>query len=233
MKDSLSVIRKDIGDCKRCPLHRARDQLVFGEGNEDHPPVMFVGEGPGANEDETGRPFVGPAGQLLDKMIGAMGFLRTDVYITNIVQCRPPENRAPEYPEVEACRPFLERKIVAIAPKIIVALGRPATVALLGFDEPLSKLRGQWQKWKPRVPSSEFWLNKSAWPDIDVEHIRQHAEKKTFFKHAAIPLLPTWHPAYLLRNPAAKPESVDDLKKVIRKLAVLGEPTRYPGALGI
>lgn len=225
---SLEQIRKDIGDCRRCPLHRERSNLVFGEGNADRPPIMFVGEAPGAVEDETGRPFVGPSGELLDKMIAAMGFLRTDVYITNIAQCRPPENRTPEFHEVEACRPFLEQKIVAIEPLVIVALGRPATVALLGTEQPLGDIRGKWFKWKPREPVID-----DSWTDIDLEHLRKHAAKKTFFKHAAIPLLPTWHPAYLLRNPAAKPQAAADLRAVIGRLAKLGEPTRYPGALGL
>ncbi len=181
--ESLDDIRAEMGDCQRCLLGRTRTKLVFGEGNS-RATLMFVGEGPGADEDQTGRPFVGKAGQLLDKMIGAMGLLRTDVYIANIVKSRPPGNRDPQPDEVAACLPFLLRQIQAIQPQVIVTLGKPAARHLLGLEGAISKYRGTWQS-------------------LD-----------------GIAVMPTWHPAYLLRNPAAKADAWADLQQVMHKLGL-------------
>jgi uracil-DNA glycosylase len=178
--ETLEDIRQDLGDCRRCKLWSTRTNMVFGEGNVKAE-LMFVGEGPGADEDASGRPFVGRAGQLLTKMIAAIGMNREDVYIANVVKSRPPGNRAPEKDEVEACIPFLFRQIAAIEPRIIVALGNPATQALLQTKIGITQLRGKFQ---------------------DYPRIRQ------------IKVLPTFHPAYLLRSPDKKREAWDDLKKV-------------------
>jgi DNA polymerase len=141
---ALRAIREDLGDCTRCVLHKqGRKQIVFGVGNPDAE-LMFVGEGPGADEDEQGEPFVGRAGQLLNKMIEAMGLRREQVYIANVVKCRPPGNRTPEKEECDTCLPFLLRQIAVIQPKAIVALGAVAARTLLGLNEPMSKLRGRW-----------------------------------------------------------------------------------------
>jgi uracil-DNA glycosylase family 4 len=143
----LRAIREDIGECERCALHKGRNHIVFGVGNP-HAELMFVGEGPGADEDAKGEPFVGRAGQLLNKMIEAMGVKREDVYIANVVKCRPPENRQPEREEMETCSPFLYRQIAAIQPKVIVALGATASKALLNVNEPMSALRGKWHDFR-------------------------------------------------------------------------------------
>ena len=143
----LRAIREDIGDCTRCVLHKGRHNLVFGVGSP-HAELMFVGEGPGADEDAKGEPFVGRAGQLLNKMIEAMGLKREEVYIANVVKCRPPDNRTPERDEMETCGPFLFRQIEAIRPKVIVALGATATKALLNVNEPMSALRGRWHDFR-------------------------------------------------------------------------------------
>ncbi|MEW6351568.1 MAG: uracil-DNA glycosylase [Thermodesulfobacteriota bacterium] len=143
----LEEVRADLGDCTRCPLHTTRTCIVFGEGNPSAD-LMFIGEGPGAEEDRQGRPFVGKAGKLLDKMISAMGMKREDVYIANVVKCRPPENRDPLPEEQATCFPFLEAQIKAIGPRVIVALGRIATHTLLRTDAPLSRLRGHFYEWK-------------------------------------------------------------------------------------
>ena len=140
----LRTIREDLGDCTRCPLHRqGRKQIVFGVGNP-HAELMFIGEAPGADEDQQGEPFVGRAGQLLNNMIKAMGIQREDVYIANIVKCRPPGNRTPERDECETCSPFLMRQIASIKPKVIVALGAVAAKTLLAINAPMSELRGRW-----------------------------------------------------------------------------------------
>ena len=178
--ETLEDIRRDLGDCRRCKLAPTRTNLVFGEGNPKAE-LMFVGEGPGADEDATGRPFVGRAGQLLTKMIEAIDLKREDVYIANVVKSRPPGNRAPEADEVKACIPFLFRQIEAIRPKLIVALGNPAMQALLDTKIGITKMRGQLLDY-PRV--------------------------------SGIKVLPTFHPAYLLRSPDKKREAWDDLKKV-------------------
>ena len=173
----------------RCKLHETRDQLVFGVGADDAP-LMFVGEAPGEQEDHRGEPFVGPAGELLDKMIEAMGWTRQSVYITNIVMSRPPNNRNPEPDEVAACLPFLHAKIAAIAPRIIVALGRPSANTLLQNDAPISSLRGTFHS-----PGGRFGGAK---------------------------IMPTFHPAYLLREPGKKRDAWEDLKLVVAELARLG-----------
>jgi len=138
----LDAVRTELGDCTRCPLSEKRRNVVFGEGNP-FARLMFIGEGPGADEDRQGRPFVGRAGQLLAKMINAMTMERTDVYIANVVKCRPPGNRDPEREEIDTCFTFLEAQIEAIEPEVIVALGRVAAANLLGTSEPISKLRGR------------------------------------------------------------------------------------------
>jgi len=142
--EALRLIQEDLGECTRCVLSRlGRKTIVFGEGNPNAD-LMFVGEGPGADEDEQGRPFVGRAGQLLNKMIEAMGLRREQVYIANVVKCRPPGNRTPEREEIETCSPFLLRQIAVIQPKAIVALGAVAARCLLGLNEPMARLRGRW-----------------------------------------------------------------------------------------
>jgi len=180
--DSLPKIREDIGDCTRCKLSKARTKIVFGVGNPNAE-LMFVGEGPGRDEDLSGEPFVGRAGKLLTDMIRAMGLQREDVYIANVVKCRPPENRLPEKDEITTCSPFLMRQIDTIKPKVICTLGSCSAQTLLQTTQGISKLRGEW------------------------------------FDFRNSKLMPTYHPAYLLRNPAAKPEVWKDLQKV---MAVLG-----------
>lgn len=187
---TLAQVREDLGDCARCKLHETRRSIVFGVGAEDTP-LMFVGEGPGEQEDKRGEPFVGRAGELLDKMIEAMGWSRDTVYINNIVCCRPPGNRNPQPDEVAACKPFLEARIAAIAPRIIVALGRPAANTLLGTDAPISTLRGR------------------------------------FHDRNGVKVMPTFHPAYLLREPDRKRDAWTDLKLVMAELARLGIQPPY------
>ncbi len=177
----LAEVRAVLGDCTRCPLHRGRTNLVFGVGDPDAR-LMFIGEGPGRDEDLQGEPFVGRAGQLLTRMIAAMGLRRADVYIANIVKCRPPRNRDPEPPEVEACEPFLKAQIRAIQPDVIVTLGKYAAQTLLQVQTPITRMRGQWREYE------------------------------------GIALMPTFHPAYLLRNPAEKRPVWDDLQDVMRRL---------------
>ena len=181
-RPSLEQIRADLGECTRCKLHTlGRSQIVFGVGNPDAD-LMFVGEGPGGDEDVQGEPFVGRAGQLLTKIIGGMGMAREDVYIANIVKCRPPKNRDPEPDEVEQCEPFLKAQIDAVQPRVIVALGRYAAQTLLATNVGITRLRGNW----------------STYNDI--------------------PVMPTLHPAYLLRNESAKRPVWEDMKDVLRKL---------------
>ena len=177
----LSELREVACSCIACPLSETRTHVVFGEGNPKAA-LMFVGEGPGADEDASGRPFVGRAGDLLTKMIKAMGYERTDVYIANIVKCRPPGNRVPEDAERQDCLPFLQRQIALIAPRTIVLLGQTAASSLLGQTGGISRLRGR----ESRL---------SLFPEIRV--------------------MPTYHPAYLLRNPSAKAEVWEDLKQVM------------------
>jgi len=190
-RQTLAQIRAEVGDCQRCKLCSTRSSIVFGVGAEDAP-LMFVGEAPGEQEDRRGEPFVGPAGELLDKMIEAMGWSRQSVYIANILMCRPPGNRNPQPDEVERCLPFLNAKIATIGPRIIVALGRPAANTLLGMDAPISSLRGR------------------------------------FHDRNGVRVMPTFHPAYLLREADKKREVWSDLKLVIAELARLG--IAAPGA---
>ena len=174
----LTAIREDIGDCTRCKLHTlGRTQIVFGVGNPNAE-LMFVGEAPGGDEDIQGIPFVGRAGQLLTKIIEAIELKREDVYIANVIKCRPPSNRNPEPDEVQQCEPFLFRQIDVIKPTVIVALGKFAAQTLLRTEEPISKLRGR------------------------------------LFDYRGAKLIPTFHPAYLLRNPSAKKEVWEDMKLV-------------------
>jgi uracil-DNA glycosylase len=147
--DTLPKIREDLGDCTRCKLHKGRNKLVFGDGSATAQ-LVFIGEGPGADEDAQGLPFVGRAGKLLTQMIEAMGLQRKDVYICNVVKCRPPQNRAPEPDEVETCSPYLLRQIEAINPKVIVCLGAVAAKTLLETNRGISHFRGEWQEWRGR-----------------------------------------------------------------------------------
>jgi uracil-DNA glycosylase family 4 len=187
--DSLLKIRADLGECTRCKLSRTRNKIVFGDGNEKAQ-LVFVGEGPGHDEDMQGLPFVGRAGKLLTQMIEAMGLQRKDVYICNVVKCRPPQNRAPERDEVAACGPFLTRQLDAIAPKVIVCLGNIAAQTLLETTRGISHFRGQWQEFR------------------------------------GTRLMATYHPAYLLRNPAAKSEVWKDLQKVMAVLGLEAKKTK-------
>jgi uracil-DNA glycosylase len=177
---SLEAVRAELGDCRRCKLCGGRTTIVFGAGNP-HAELVFVGEGPGADEDHQGLPFVGAAGQLLTKMIEAMQFRRDDVYICNVVKCRPPGNRNPEPEEIAACEPFLKAQLAAIRPRVIVALGKFAAQTLLREDTAISRLRGQWRTYE------------------------------------GIDLMPTFHPAYLLRTPAEKKLAWLDLKDVMKR----------------
>jgi uracil-DNA glycosylase len=185
-RESLLEILRDIGDCRRCRLHEGRTKLVFGVGNE-RSSLVFVGEGPGQDEDTQGIPFVGRAGQLLTQMIEntakreGMPLRREEVYICNVVKCRPPDNRTPEPDEMEICGQFLFRQLVSIAHKAICALGGTAARALTGHKEGVTKMRGNWYKWRD------------------------------------IPVMVTYHPSYLLRayNQAAKREAWEDLKKLL------------------
>ncbi len=188
---TLPQIRAELGDCTRCKLHSTRRSIVFGVGAADTP-LMFVGEAPGEQEDRRGEPFVGPAGQLLDKMIEAMGWTRAAVYIANTTKCRPPGNRNPQPDELAQCMPFLHAQIAAIAPRIIVALGRPAANQLLGTDAPISALRGRFHDYA--LPSDGVRLK----------------------------IMPTFHPAYLLRDPSKKRTAWEDLKLVMAELERLG-----------
>jgi uracil-DNA glycosylase len=184
--DTLAKIREDIGDCRRCRLCEQRNKIVFGSGNEQAR-LVFVGEGPGADEDAQGLPFVGRAGQLLTQMIDGTAskegipISRADVYICNVVKCRPPENRTPQPDEMEICGQFLFRQLMALRPKAICAMGSTAAKALLATKEGVTRLRGNWHKWHD------------------------------------IPVMVTYHPSYLLRpyNQNAKREAWDDLKKVL------------------
>jgi uracil-DNA glycosylase len=192
---ALKLIREDLGDCTRCKLHlQGRKQIVFGVGNP-HAELMFVGEGPGADEDAQGEPFVGRAGQLLNNMIKAMGIRREDVYIANIVKCRPPGNRTPERDECETCSPFLMRQIAAIKPKVVVALGAVSAKNLLAISAPMSELRGRWYDFKPAGVRSD-----PSWPGAR--------------------LAVTYHPAFLLRDPRQKGEAWKDLQMVMKYLGL-------------
>jgi DNA polymerase len=175
--ESLDMIRNDLGTCQRCKLHKGRKNIVFGYGNPQAR-LVFVGEGPGYEEDLQGLPFVGQAGQLLTKILRAIGLTRDDVYICNIIKCRPPANRNPEPDEIAACIPFLRRQLKAIAPRFICALGTFAAQTLLETSTPISRLRGR------------------------------------FYAYEGIDLLPTYHPAFLLRNPSKKADVWQDMQKL-------------------
>ena len=180
-QQSLEEVRSALGDCTRCRLSEGRTQIVFGDGNPQAD-LMFVGEGPGADEDAQGIPFVGRAGQLLTSMIEkGLEIPRSEVYICNIVKCRPPRNRTPLSDEVSTCRPFLDGQIAAVRPRVIVALGKPAASLLLGRDVPITRVRGQW------------------------------------FEYRGIPLMPTLHPAFILRQYTQENRRAvwDDLKKAL------------------
>lgn len=173
---ALKAIRDDIGDCTRCRLHKGRKNIVFGVGNKNAD-IMFVGEGPGADEDEQGEPFVGRAGQLLNNMISAMGLKRQDVYIANVVKCRPPGNRTPEKDECETCGPFLLRQIEVIRPKVIMALGAVAAKYLLAINDSMANLRGRWYDFKgsklavtyhPAFLLRDPRQKKEAWKDLQM-----------------------------------------------------------------
>lgn len=190
----LPSMAKALANCQRCRLAKGRTQVVFGVGNPKAR-VVFVGEAPGAEEDRQGEPFVGRAGQLLNSMLRACGLSRSEVYIANIVKCRPPGNRDPQDDEAAACLPFLKAQLALIKPEIVVLLGRVAARHLLGITAPISSYRGTWRHWE----------------GVDV--------------------LPTFHPAYLLRNPQAKREAWEDLKKLISRLSG-GKPTMAPNPGG-
>jgi len=178
----LEVLADEARACTRCVLHVERKQAVFARGTGSSG-LCFVGEGPGADEDEQGFPFVGAAGQLLDRMIEAMGLSRDEVYVCNIVKCRPPKNRKPEPEEMASCIPYLEEQLGLIAPQVVVALGATAVQGLLGTSEGITRLRGKWKLYRGRIP-----------------------------------VMPTFHPAYLLRTPGAKREVWDDLQAVLRQM---------------
>ena len=178
----MNAIRDNLGDCRRCKLYGGRTRLVFGVG-DPMAELMFVGEAPGRDEDREGIPFVGRAGQLLTKIIAAIGLSREDVYIANVIKCRPPNNRNPEKDEVETCEPFLFQQIDVIRPKVVVALGAFAVRTLLRRDQPISRLRGQ------------------------------------VFDYRGAKLIPTFHPAFLLRSPDRKRDVWEDMKKVRALLA--------------
>jgi DNA polymerase len=180
---SLEDLREDIGDCRRCKLYQDRNTLVFGEGSPKAR-LVFVGEGPGREEDQVGKPFVGEAGRLLTRIIEAMGLTRESVYICNVVKCRPPNNRDPEGDEIESCLPFLKRQLNLIQPDVICALGRVAAQTLLGKEFRITRERGKWQSF------------------MDT------------------PMMPTYHPAYLLRNPSAKREVWEDIQEIMRHLGL-------------
>ncbi len=174
-------VRKELGDCKRCKLHRTRKTIVFGEGNEKAT-LMFIGEGPGYDEDVQGKPFVGRAGQLLTKIIESIHLSREEVYIANIIKCRPPQNRNPEPDEIENCNPFLMKQISVIRPKIICALGTFSAQTLLQTETKITALRGK------------------------------------FYDLEGVKVIPTYHPAFLLRNPDKKREVWEDMKKIVELL---------------
>ena len=182
-QETLEQIRIDLGDCRRCGLAAGRTQIVYGDGNA-RARLVFVGEGPGFEEDRSGRPFVGPAGQLLTKIIQGMKLTREQVYICNVIKCRPPQNRDPLPEEIASCRPFLERQLAAINPEVICTLGTHAAQTLLNTTTPVSRLRGRFQVFN------------------------------------GIRVMPTYHPAYLLRNPERKRDVWEDMKKIMALLRI-------------
>lgn len=180
----LTVLAEQVKGCTKCVLHETRTQTVFARGNGSSG-LCFVGEGPGADEDAQGFPFVGAAGQLLDRMIAAMGIARDDVYVCNIVKCRPPQNRAPEPGEMSCCMPYLTEQLALVEPRVIVALGKTAVQGLFGSVESITRIRGRWRLYQGRIA-----------------------------------VMPTFHPAYLLRNPAGKREVWADLQLVLKHLGL-------------
>ncbi len=176
-QEEVSLLRREVSECVKCPLHRGRTQTVFGEGSLTAK-LFFVGEAPGMEEDLQGRPFVGQAGKLLTKIIEAIGMKREEVYIANVIKCRPPGNRPPLPEEVHSCTPYLLKQIELIRPRILCTLGKYATMVLVRKEEPISVLRGH------------------------------------FYDFQGIPVMPTFHPAYLLRNPSAKKSVWEDMKKI-------------------
>jgi uracil-DNA glycosylase len=182
VRTRLALLAEEVKGCTRCSLHATRKQTVFSRGTGSSG-LMFIGEGPGEEEDNQGLPFVGPAGQLLDRMIGAMKIDRDAVYVCNIVKCRPPRNRKPELDEMQRCMPYLDEQITLLEPKVIVALGATAVQGLLGTSEGITRLRGQWKLYRGRTP-----------------------------------VMPTFHPAFLLRQPGSKREVWQDLQEVMRML---------------
>jgi len=190
-KTRLALVAEQVRGCQQCELHASRNKTVFARGNP-MAELCFVGEGPGADEDREGYPFVGKAGQLLDRMITAMGYAPDDVYICNIVKCRPPNNRKPEASEMAACIPYLHQQLEAVRPKVMVALGATAVQGLLGTTEGITRLRGKWKLYRGMTP-----------------------------------MMPTFHPAFLLRQPSAKRDVWNDLQQVLKQLGrSLPEPTR-------
>lgn len=197
---ALKIIREDLGDCTRCVLHKqGRKQIVFGVGNPAAE-LMFVGEGPGADEDAQGEPFVGRAGQLLNNMIKAMGIEREQVYIANIVKCRPPGNRTPEREECATCSPFLMRQIAVVKPKVIVALGAVAAKTLLAMSASMMQLRGRFYDFRPAGIRNNDRSNDPRWDGCK--------------------LAVTYHPAFLLRDPRQKGEAWKDLQMVMKELGM-------------
>jgi uracil-DNA glycosylase family 4 len=193
---ALKIIREDLGDCTRCKLStQGRKQIVFGVGNP-RAELLFVGEGPGADEDMQGEPFVGRAGQLLNNMIRAMGIKREDVYIANVVKCRPPGNRTPERDECDTCSPFLMRQISVVKPKVVVALGAVSAKNLLAINAPMSELRGRFYDFMPAGARA----SDPSWPGAK--------------------LAVTYHPAFLLRDPRQKGEAWKDLQMVMKYLGM-------------
>ena len=189
---TLEAIREEIGDCRRCKLHKGRNSIVYGEG-DPKATIVFVGEGPGFEEDQQGRPFVGAAGQLLTDIIEkGMKIKRAEVYICNIVKCRPPNNRNPEPDEVEACIGFVKKQIAAINPRVIVTLGNVPTQNLLNTKQGITRMRGTWQEYN------------------------------------GVPVMPTFHPSYLLRSPGEKKKVWEDIQLVMKKLGI-AVPVRETG----
>jgi DNA polymerase len=179
--ETLDEIEAEMRNCQGCALCRQRNTLVFGVGNPQAQ-LVLVGEAPGREEDQLGVPFVGEAGRLLDRILFAMKLSRKQVYICNVIKCRPPQNRNPSAEEIAACEPFLQRQLAAIAPRLIVTLGRIASQTLLHSQQPIGQLRGQWHEYR------------------------------------GLPLMPTYHPAYLLRTPSGKREVWEDMKQVMHRL---------------
>ncbi len=186
----MTLDETQVRSCRRCGLCSSRTQTVFGQGSASAR-LVFVGEGPGFEEDKQGLAFVGPAGQLLTKMIGAMGLTRDEVYICNVVKCRPPQNRTPTPEEIQACNPYLREQLEIIGPEMIVTLGAPASQTLLNTGIPIGRLRGRFH---------DYYL--SGQPGVG----------------PAVPVMPTYHPAYLLRTPGDKGKTWDDLKQVMAAL---------------